>query len=502
MRGRALLYLSVAILLVAPLQVRAAEEDHTWSLSGTLQIDSTSQITIAVTNDSTIGSITLEVHYDTLALEFVPYADTLGYAIERAAGYYVTPNTGAGYVRLVMVNLQGVESNIAVGSGNVARVAFRVRDGVQEGAATTLTLTPKTHRAVLATRQFEIAGPPPSALEDHTWSISGSIQTGRAVNEVYVAVTNQSAIASAAIEVHYDTLALQLATPIEDNVTLTGRAQDLLVVVTKNEGWDYVRLTIFSTAADPPYPNIEAGSGNVAKLVFQVRPGTAAGSTNLSLTTKSAKNLLATKALQIEEDIWANPGNPAASTWSFTGTVEENATQTEMYINVANSKWLGGLTLDVAFDSTLVQPVAPADQNVRLLRRASDMNLAVAHTSGSGHLRLVVTSPSSVPPFPVIEVGSGPVASLKFNHLAAPAGGATLTFTLRLDDGTLLATKSFSVRSYTGPSADVDGDGQTDIFDLLDFLTKWTKEPPSVFTDVNGDGKTDVFDLLAILKDL
>jgi hypothetical protein len=340
--------------------MRAAEEDHTWSLSGTLKAGETDEVSIAVTNQTTITAATLEVHYDSTLLEFQSYGDTVSYAIGRAAGWTVIPSTFPGYVRLTMINLnEAGQGNIVPGSGNVAKVAFKVKAGVANGTKTTLQLTPRLSRATLATKQFEITG-----------------------------------------------------------------------------------------------------------------------------------------------DIWSNPGDPVASTWSFTGTITADSLQTELYVNVSNTKWLGGLTLDVAFDSTLVQPVVPVDQNVRLLRRATDMNLAVAYTAGSGHLRLVLTSPSSVPPFQVIDVGSGPVASLKFDYLAPPAGGTTLTVTLRLGDGTQLATKSFSVRAYSGPSADVDGNGQTNIFDLLDFLTKWTKEPPTVFTDVNGDGKTDIFDLLAILKKL
>ena len=398
-----------------------------------------------------------------------------------------------------MINLnESGEGNIAAGSGNVAKVAFQVKAGVSAGTTTTIQLTNKESKATLATREFEIAGAPPLAIEDHTWSIAGSLQIGRDTNDVYIAVTNEAAISAATLELHYDADALQFLPFADPASSLINRASDLTLVPNAMTG--FVRMVLIDISESGL--GIQAGSGQILHLQFGILEGTAAGNTTLRLTTKDSKDTLATQQLQIEEDVWSNPGDPEASTWSFNATIAEQATQSEIYINVSNSKWLGGLTLDVAFDSTQLEPVSPVEENVVLLRRASDMNLALEHTAGSGHLRLIITSPSSQPPFPVIDVGNAPVASLKFNHLAAPAGDQSLTFTLTLEGGDQLASKTFTVRAYAGPSADVDGDGQTSIFDLLDFLQKWSKAPPSVFTDVNGDGKTDVFDLLAILGSL
>ena len=82
-------------------------------------------------------------------------------------------------------------------------------------------------------------------------------------------------------------------------------------------------------------------------------------------------------------------------------------------------------------------------------------------------------------------------------------GGESTSLQLKLSDGTELASLTITARDYTGPTADVSGDGKEDVFDMLEVLYVLAGTvPPSAFTDVNGDGKIDIWDFIEVLRQL
>ncbi len=86
-------------------------------------------------------------------------------------------------------------------------------------------------------------------------------------------------------------------------------------------------------------------------------------------------------------------------------------------------------------------------------------------------------------------------SSYSFFFLGTETGGAQHRLPENAPAGLYTATVS--------GSGDLDGNGKTDVFDLLAILkVLGGSSSPSQGSDLNNDGKTDVFDLLALLKKL
>jgi hypothetical protein len=330
---------------------------------------------------------------------------------------------------------------------------------------------------------------------NYTWSMSGELSGTADSNIVYVAVTSDAALTAATVEVHFDTTKLEFV-PYTDGLNyLTGRTTVFEQAPVVNNNGSHVRTVLFDFNQ-----NLPVGSGNVLKFNFKVKDGVTGGTkTLITLTTRKAAAVLATQQFEVQGIIWDNPGDPKTFGWNINGVAVADSNATEVYIGVNNSLWVADMILDLEFDPAILAIANPAT-DVTLKGRATDVNLAVAHTAGSGAARLTFSTTSSIPPFPVIDAGTGKILGIKLQVVGSLAAGASTELKLKLGDGTLLSSYQLQARAYSGPSADVDGNGSTSIFDLLEFLKLWSNAPPSVFTDVNGDGKSDIFDLLAILS--
>jgi len=343
---------------------------------------------------------------------------------------------------------------------------------------------------------------------DHAWSLIGTPTSESGENEIYLAVQNDTAFSAAVIEVHYDTTVLMIGTDSPflsegtDFERVGERMDSIAVMGSKPLGTTgVVRLTLYSTAKTEPYYHVVAGTGDIIKLVFRVKSGVASGTTTLQLTTINSATVLATQEIEVQG--LPAPGNPEDFNWSLSGVLVAGSQETEIYVLVKNDLWFGNIVLDVFFDSTLLEIKEPLADNVLLVKRAAAMNFTPSHEAGSNYVRLTVSTSEQDPAFPRIEAGSGTIANLDFNIKTPVQSGKTTTLQVKLSDETELASLTMTAREFTGPSADVSGDGKEDIFDLLDLLNVLGgNTPKSVFSDVNDDGKTDIFDLLEILRQL
>ncbi len=344
--------------------------------------------------------------------------------------------------------------------------------------------------------------------EDHSWSLSGTPSSELGENEVYIAVANDTAFSVAVIEVHYDTTVLKIGTSSlflsegTDFEPVGVRMDSISVMGSKPAGTSgVVRLTLFSPAATYPYYHVVAGTGDIIRLVFKVKFGVASGTTTLQLTTINSRAVLATQEIEIQG--MSAPGNPEDFNWSLSGILVAGSQETEIFVMVRNDLWFGNVVFDVFYDSTLLEIKQPLADNVLLVSRAAAMNFTPSHEAGSNYVRLTVSTSEEDPAFPSIEAGSGTIAKLNFNIKTPMQSGETTTLQVKLSDQTELASLTMTAREFTGPSADVSGDGKEDVFDLLDLLkVLGGSVPKSVFSDVNDDGKTDIFDLLEILRQL
>jgi len=473
-----------------------------------------------VENATPFASAVIEVTYDTTFLEIGTEAATLSQGTdfdlvgERMDSIGVVgskPIGSSGTVRLTIYAKSRTEgyTDLPAGSGDIVKLVFRVKSGVTSGNTALELVNALPPRTSLATFDIEIQGAPAPVPEDFTWSISGASTWGAGENEIYIAVDNETAFSSAVIDLYYDPALLEIGTgggatlsEGTDFDKLGERMDSISVVASKPDGTSgIVRLTIESLAQTEGYTALPAGSGDIVKLVFRVKSGVYSGSATLELVSSVSEVSLATHQIGIE----ALPpaGNPADFTWSMSGALVAGALETEVYVLVRNSLWFSDVELDVFFDTTALEPVQPLADNVSLVRRAASMNLTPAQQAGTDYVRLTVSGSELDPTAPRIDAGSGTIASLKFNIKTAFLGGESTTLQLKLSDGTALASLTITAREYTGPSADVSGDGVENIFDLLGLLNSLSGNvPKSLFTDVNGDGKTDIFDLLEILRQL
>ena len=83
--------------LSLPCRCGPRQQDYTWTLSGELDGTADSNfIYVAVTSDSTLMAATVEVHYDTTLLEFIPYPPDEGanYLTGRVTVSSVAPTVG------------------------------------------------------------------------------------------------------------------------------------------------------------------------------------------------------------------------------------------------------------------------------------------------------------------------------------------------------------------------------------------------------------------------
>ncbi|MBW7997552.1 MAG: hypothetical protein FVQ81_13440 [Candidatus Glassbacteria bacterium] len=336
-----------------------------------------------------------------------------------------------------------------------------------------------------------------AAESDYTWTISGSLDGEADTNRIFVAVTSDSLLGAATLEIHYDTTKLEFV-PYDDAADyLTGRVAVFTNPPTIYPYPDYQRILLFDFSLDIP-----AGSGDVLKFLFKVKDGVTGGTlTTIYLTTRRSVDTLATQQFEVEGSIWDTPGDPAQSSWNMKGTAVADSNAAEVYVVMGNSLWIAEMVLDLSFDPQVLD-LTEASTDITLKGRASDLNLSVAYVAASGTAQLTISTTSATPPFPVIDPGSGTILGIKFSVVSPLADGEMTQIDLSLADGTELVTHQLQARAYTGPTADVDGNGSTSIFDVLEFLVMWQNAPPSPFTDVNGDGKSDIFDLLAILAEL
>lgn len=338
-----------------------------------------------------------------------------------------------------------------------------------------------------------------AVLEDHTWSLNGTLTSGSAANEIYIAVNNDTAFSAASIEVHYDTTLIEINEPLEEKAQLIGRASDLTLLPSKLPGWDYVRITFFSSSSEQPYPDLEVGTGDIVKLIFRVKVGVSTQNTTLQLTTKSSKALLATQVIEIQGGL-PDPGNPEDFNWSMSGVLVADSLETGTLVRVKNELWFSSAVFDVFYDTTLLEIKQPLADNVLMIKRAAAMNYTPSHEEGWDYVRLTLFPSEEDPTIPRIDAGSGAIASLKFNIKTPFQGGETTSLHVKLADGTEMASLTLTARVFTGPTADLSGDGKEDIFDVIEFLRVLSGNvPKSAFSDVDGNGKTDIFDLIEIL---
>ncbi len=342
------------------------------------------------------------------------------------------------------------------------------------------------------------AGVATAAEQDYTWTISGELEGDADTNLVYVGVTSDSLLKAATVEVHYDTTLLEFVPYDNAADYLTGRTTVFAQAPTVGQSGDFVRVLLVDFDMDIP-----AGSGNVLKFKFRVKAGVAGGTMAAFRLTRKKGNTtgaqLATHQIEIEGSIWDNPGDPKDFSWKVKGLAVVDSSTVEANLVLANTIWVADMVLDLIFDPAVLELADPST-DVTLLGRAADINLDVVSASGSGMATLTFSSTSSIPPFPVIDPGNGKIVNIKFTTVNALADGETTEITLKHSDGTELVAYQLPARAYSGPSTDTDGNGSTNIFDVLTFLTLWQNSPANPFTDVNGDGKTDIFDLLEILK--
>ena len=271
-------------------------EDFTWSLSGASTWgEGDNEISIGVENDAAFTSAVIDVYYDPAYLEIGTESASLvedtdfekvGERMDSISVVGSKPDGTTGVVRLTILSMAQTEgyTDIAAGSGDIVKLVFRVKSGVYSGN-TTLELVSSVSEVSLATHQIQIqiltpAGNP----KDFTWSMSGVMVAGSTETEVFVQVKNTLWFSSVALDVFFDTTALEVKQPLEDNIILAGRAGLMNLAAAQEAGTDYVRLTVTGSELDPTNPRINAGKGTVAKLKFSVKTPLAGGeSTTLQL---------------------------------------------------------------------------------------------------------------------------------------------------------------------------------------------------------------------------
>jgi len=205
--------------------------------------------------------------------------------------------------------------------------------------------------------------------------------------------------------------------------------------------------------------------------------------------------------IEIEPDAVPDSAQAKQYTWGFSGAMVAGTDNVEVYLTVQNSSAFSLADLAVVYDPAVLQPVAPLDANLKLISRASQLELVSADDSAAGTLSLRLTTSATARPFPEVKAGSGAIISLKFRVIGTLTAETTAGLEIRLADGTSLAQYQMPAKVPSGVVGDVRADGKADIFDLLEILQVLGGGiPASSLSDVNGDGRTDIFDLLEWLK--
>ncbi|MBT4482171.1 MAG: hypothetical protein HOC71_00670 [Candidatus Latescibacteria bacterium] len=126
-----------------------------WALGGSIYAGINSEIFVVSSIDSAIIATTLEMHFDSNVLEYAGSVDLIGRASDMSvtAGKIGDPETG---VRMVIYSLQ--DGEIEAGSGYIAKVSLKAKDGVVSGTTTQIYLTHKSLKDTLATSEFTITG--------------------------------------------------------------------------------------------------------------------------------------------------------------------------------------------------------------------------------------------------------------------------------------------------------------------------------------------------------
>lgn len=186
--------------------------------------------------------------------------------------------------------------------------------------------------------------------------------------------------------------------------------------------------------------------------------------------------------------------------WSLSGSLLPGADSVEVYLAVRNDSAITAFSVEVYYDTTLLELAEPLENHLALAGRAADLEFFPSKLEDWGFVRLTVFSTVPTAPFPELEAGSGAILKLSFKVKTPLETGASTTLQLKLKNGTLLSTYQLTAREFTGVPGDVDGNAKIDIFDLLELLkVLGGNGQESLFSDVDQNGKTDIFDLLRLL---
>ena len=100
-------------------------------------------------------------------------------------------------------------------------------------------------------------------------------------------------------------------------------------------------------------------------------------------------------------------------TWSLSGTLSQGETANEVFIAVENETAFEAATIEVHYDTTVLELQAPLADNVQLVNRASDLTLLPTKLDSWDYVRMTVFSTVQTPPIPDVEAGSGGSVKLR-----------------------------------------------------------------------------------------
>ena len=175
------LFLSTFFTLALISTARALEQDHTWFLSGTLNIGVDNEIFIAVANDTAFSAAVVEVHYDTTLLEIGTASPSLlsegthfvrvGERMDSIAVMGSKPAGTEGVARFTLYSTAQTDPyyHIVAGTGDIIKLIIKVKPGVESGA-TTLELTKTNSGVSLTTLRLDITAPEGNVAP--SWSVS------------------------------------------------------------------------------------------------------------------------------------------------------------------------------------------------------------------------------------------------------------------------------------------------------------------------------------------
>ncbi|HUU27485.1 MAG TPA: putative Ig domain-containing protein [archaeon] len=249
------------------ISARAAEEDTTWTLSGTLA-GTNSEIFIGVENDVDITTKAIEIHYDSEILEYIKESPVqLDRSIDMDVSYrFVFPDT----VKIVLLGRIGV---IEKGSGNILIIRFNVKEGIAEGTETTIWISTQQDpwhlvpSPILAIQKFIIQKPiltlQFAALGDQAVDLGDSLALRLSVTDTTLTGLTYAMATSPGAGAAFDA-----ATRKFSWLPATAGKFTALFTVTDLEG-NADSLTVNITVTNPP-PELEnpgARLGNAGSLI-------------------------------------------------------------------------------------------------------------------------------------------------------------------------------------------------------------------------------------------